>query len=237
MKIGHTIIGPAHPGSWEPLRQKAEGLGFQADRMMMPWEILRESVGVRQAVLEAAETYLTLHEGEHVWVYARRGYGAVAGEMLEHLYEVGRARDIQVHPHLEFLDFEPTTPTHTLLACGDGRPWFWWSLSQLHRELGAPRVITPPGEAEWLKRHPEVRTDIDAWLHEQPKAPIVVAKHGGHPDEGGGCGYRRVVGGFAGSLADEFRVARKECDDPAVEYRWQPGFGPHASVLLRPREL
>lgn len=234
--IRHSIIGPAHPGAFPALMACQRQLGA-ADRVLFPWELLAESEIIFAAALKATRKFLDLHESiENVHIFARHGFGQVAGRLADALYAYGQSVGVRVRIHFEMLDTNGEEPTATIVTCGDGREVFWRALPALHERYGTPRIFAVPGGEEWFTNNPEVAAVVEAWLHDKPRVPRVGVMHGGPHPEGGvysGCGYRKVAHPAlsSGHPDMEREIALTECTRDDTEYLWAPGYG---SELLQP---
>lgn len=225
--IRDTIIGPAHPGAHYALITMALSLGLTADRILFPQDLLTEEPDLFEAVLKAARKYVSIHQGETVHVLANPVETVTMARFMSEirqngLHPGGTMRVRTVFQELPLLDFHPT---QTIWTCGDGRPWYWRSLIEIFRNFGSPRIITPPGEEQWLLNNPELAGKIQAWIDRKPSVPRVVVKHAG-------CGYRH----WKGDPAEEREAALQECGDPNTLYLWQSGHGETWFEVLRERQ-
>lgn len=224
-KIRDTIIAPSHPGFIYALIAKALRHGLLADRALFPQEALDEDSALFEAVKKIVRKYVGIHGGETVHVISRPDYTVTMARLMQEIRMNGLSSTMRVQTEFEELPILDITPSHTVWTCGDGRPWYWRSLIELHRHLGAPRVITPPGEEQWLINNPELADSLQGWIDRQPTVPRVVVKHAG-------CGYR----GFKGPPEEERAAALEECVEHDTLYLWQPGEGDVWFETLRERQ-
>lgn len=224
-RIRDTIVGPSHPGAHYALVTLALHLGLTADRVLFPQDLLEDDPELFEAVLKIARKYVDIHEGETLHVLANPHHTPTMARLMADVRRNGLRPGGTLKVRTEFaelplLDFPVT---HTVWACGDGRPWFWRSLIELFRHLGSPRIITPPGEEQWLLNNRGLAGRIEEWLDQKPWVPRVVVKHAG-------CGYRA----FKGKPKEEREAALAECCDQKTLYLWQAGEGTAWFEVLRP---
>lgn len=221
--IRDTIVGPAHPGAHYALVTMALGLGLTADRVLFPQSALAEDPDLKAAVIKLTRKYVRLHDGETVHVLARPDHTVTMSEVMTEVRKNGLAPSMAVRTQFQELPLLDMEASHTVWTCGDGRPWFWKSMIRLFQHFGSPRIITPPGEEQWLLNQPAIAERLQHWVDRRPAVPRVVVKHQG-------CGYR----GWKGDPAEERAAALEECCDDNTLYLWQPGEGTTWFEVLRP---
>lgn len=208
-------MGPAHPGAHYALVAMAQRLGLTADRVFFPQSAMQEDPELMAAVIKFTRKYVRLHKGETLHVLARPDYLVTMSEIMAEVQANGLAPGLSIRTEFQQLPLLDLRASHTIWMCGDGRPWYWNSMIRVFQHFGSPRIITPPGEEQWLLNQPAIAARLQAWIDRQPaKVPRVVVKHAD-------CGYRA----WKGDPADERAAALAECVDPDTLYLWQPGKG------------
>ena len=189
-------------------------LGLTADRVLFPQSALAEEPELMAAIIKLTRKYVRLHAGETVHVLSRPDYTTTMAELMTEVRANGLAAELAVRTEFQELPLLDMRASHTIWMCGDGRPWFWNSMIRIFQHFGSPRILTPPGEEQWLLNQPAIASRLQAWIDRRPKVPRMVVKHAG-------CGYR----GFKGDPAEARAAALAECVDPDTLYLWQAGEG------------
>lgn len=220
------MIGPSHPGAHYALVTMALGLELTADRVLFPQGALTENPQLLAGVVKLARKYVRLHAGETVHVLSRPDQVQTMAHVLAEIQRNGVGPGMAVRAEFRELPLLDMEASHTLWVCGDGRPWYWQSLVRIFQYFGSPRIITPPGEMQWMRDHPEIAGQLQTWVDRQPPVPNVVVKHAT-------CGYRK----FKGTPQEEKAwVLEHECTDPNTLYLWQQGEGTVWFETLRERQ-